>query len=152
MATDDIDDGFFPAPSVLGWISIMFGIVGIAAVLFYQKKVSIPPRNDLYGCYEARGGPDIEISPTTLTVRQPMQIRIASKLIYIKGWSFEIGHWLEVRPLSADRFEIAATWPDGEYLRLVPEGAIAPPIAQFTLYSRTSNLAVVYRKTGQRCS
>ncbi|WP_309623053.1 hypothetical protein [Novosphingobium sp.] len=150
-------DDFYSKDDSSPWFEALAGL-SFAAMLTFGfifggsgGAVGRNPPTDLYGCYAARGGPDIEITPTTLTVLQPSQIRITSRLAYHKGWAFDIDHWLDVRIQSPDRFEIEATWPNGEHIFLAPEGEFAPPIGQFKLYSRKDSLAVIYRKIGDSC-
>jgi hypothetical protein len=111
-----------------------------------------PPRpTDVFGCYRLAGGPDISITPSILTVYQPNEIRLVSKLVYVKGWAFQIEKWLDFKVVDGKRLELETGSANGQYLFLSrePIGANAPP--QFRLHSREDLLAVTYRKAGESC-
>ena len=150
MGEGEIDDGFFPAPRILMGASVVLAIVGIVLALTAKPIKMVPPVN-FYGCYTALGGPKIEILKTTLVVLQAEPIKASSSLKNLKGWKFEIDRWLEIRG-QGDRFEIAVTNTNGQYLPLSYEEQATGQVPQFPLYNREGNLVVTYRRTGDRCN
>ena len=149
------DDGFFPVPADFRIIStvlaLAFGIIILGSVTIGARRNPQVPPNDVFGCYRAAGAPDILVTPSNLIVLQPKQIRLTSKLIYIKGWKFDIDHWLDFGAVEGNRIEVEATWPDGQHLPISRETATGPSVPQFELLSRKQMLQITYRKVADTC-
>lgn len=132
-------------------MGVTFAIIAIAVAVLTRNEANEPPIARYYGCYAALGGPKIEIMKTTLVVLQPEPIKVSSSLENVKGWKFGIDRWLEIR-IQGNHFQISATGTNGQWLPLSYGEQATGQAPQFPLYNREGNLAVTYRRIGDRCS
>ena len=149
------EDGFFPKNSSPYFAAILVGIVLVVALVMITRPDRVPPSppfERFLGCYTSADAPAILFDREAATILAAQPIRLNSRLIYVKGWTFEIDRSLSFDRNPAGSIALKVTGTNGEYLSLVREGEFASQVPQFQVSDPDSLTAITYERVGDSCN